>query len=663
MSSEYVAENESELDGVDGISEEERREVAAQIERIAEQSRIERSPELFRFKGSRKSGALPLAANLIGLILMAGGVLGGYHLFQQQEAEIAESTGTFSTAEGRLIAEIRRQAREELDNKDGQIASVQRELTDVRVERDQVLAEIEERVAEREAELRLALTEELAAERARLLEAGVTEPRANERIRELENERTAENAVALAEYRQELADEYESTLAQLRVLQREYEAELAALQRERLAIARESESREQEVREELDERQAEEIRQAEQAEGGAPVAVEAPESDPVVDPEAQANIEALDAARAELARLSESAEQESLIESQISGLYADVAEHVATGNYERAIGSIATLRRLLSEPAVTNLGGIQERIDVDLAVIRVIEDLIGQQQAFLEEQAALAQDAVAREAAASESEQAANVAADREASAQALAELNGELEQREALIEELERELDALQSELSTAQSQLARSIEREAVARQEAAGARAAREAVRDEQSTAGVSEVETALAESVAELREQVAALEPANIALQNDNIALGVRIERLTAQSERFGEVAASYRALVARYRAYADREREILANETVGALAEAKLEFDAFLTSEAVSAAFPNLFERVSRYERAIEAEAGQRAILELIDVVYNLNALDTLEARQAFLEEERSRVNDESFMGDLLSELFYLLEGG
>ncbi|MFP4551940.1 MAG: hypothetical protein ACLFNT_14130, partial [Spirochaetales bacterium] len=210
---------------------------------------------------------------------------------------------------------------------------------------------------------------------------------------------------------------------------------------------------------------------------------------------------------------------------------------------------------------------------------------------------------------------------------------------------------------------QLARSIEREAVARQEAAGARAAREAVRDEQSTAGVSEVETALAESVAELREQVAALESANIALQNDNIALGVRIERLTAQSERFGEVAASYRALVARYRAYADREREILANETVGALAEAKLEFDAFLTSEAVSAAFPNLFERVSRYERAIEAEAGQRAILELIDVVYNLNALDTLEARQAFLEEERSRVNDESFMGDLLSELFYLLEGG
>jgi septal ring factor EnvC (AmiA/AmiB activator) len=255
MSSEYVTKNESALDGVEGISEEDRREVVEQIELISQKSRIERSPELFRFKGSRNSGALPLVANLIGLVLMIAGVLGGYYLFQRQEAEIAESTGTFSTAEGRLIAEIRRQAREELDSKDSQITTVQRELTDVRVERDQILAEIEERVAEREAQLRLALTEELEAERARLLAAGVTELGVNERLSELENERVAENAVALAAFRQELATEYESTLAQLRVLQREYEAELAALQRERLAIARESETREQEIREDLEERQ------------------------------------------------------------------------------------------------------------------------------------------------------------------------------------------------------------------------------------------------------------------------------------------------------------------------------------------------------------------------------------------------------------------------
>jgi chromosome segregation ATPase len=675
-----TSEEELAFAETEGISEEDRKEVAAQIEQIALQSRIKATPELFQFKGKRKSGTLPLVANIFGIVLMAAGVLGGYFLFQRQEAEIADSVGTFTTAEGRLIAEIRRQAQEELQSKDSQITTVQRELTDVRVERDQILAEIDARVQEREEALRLQLAEELEAERARLLAQGISELNVEQRIESLEASRSAENRAELAEYRQELQAEYETTLNRLRQLQQQYEDELAALQRERLAIAEESETREQEVREEIERRQVE----------AEPVSQDAVSEDPeqaaaaaARAAELEAQDAALESARAQLAQLTASAEQEALVEAQISGLYADIADEVSVGNYEAALSSITTLRRLLREPAIAQLPGVQERIDVDLAVIRVLEELVIQQRlaiAAAEEAARIAAEQATAEQAQGaggaadtaadpdtpQQDEAAPAAANPAVSDEQVARLTEELSARERLVGSLEAELQQLRSELLAAEQALRDQRRETAEAR---AAATAAANAATERAATApnaaaagpeGPSQQEEALAADVAALRVSVGELEAANQRLENQNAELSTRIEQLTEQARQLGSVAARYRALVARYRQYVEEENQILSNDSIGALAQAKLELDGFLTSDAVSAAFPNLFDRVSRYERAIEVEAGQRAILELVDLVYNLNALDTPEAKQAYLDRERQRADDQGFMADLLVEMGYLV---
>jgi hypothetical protein len=74
------------------------------------------------------------------------------------------------------------------------------------------------------------------------------------------------------------------------------------------------------------------------------------------------------------------------------------------------------------------------------------------------------------------------------------------------------------------------------------------------------------------------------------------------------------------------------------------------------------AFPELFDRFSRYQQAFEAEGRETAILELIDVTYNLTAYDTVAERTSFLEGEIERAGDGSFLADFLTELIFLVEG-
>jgi len=116
------------------------------------------------------------------------------------------------------------------------------------------------------------------------------------------------------------------------------------------------------------------------------------------------------------------------------------------------------------------------------------------------------------------------------------------------------------------------------------------------------------------------------------------------------------------LISRFEAYVEREDQILAQGGTGSLAEAKLELDAFLTSPPVIQTFPGLFDRFSRYQRAFEAEGRENAILEMIDVVYNLSAYESARQKQAFIQSEIERASDGSFLGDFLIELSYLVEG-
>ncbi|MFP4432136.1 MAG: hypothetical protein ACLFPV_12870 [Spirochaetaceae bacterium] len=786
MSDEHT--NDFDFSDESGISEEDRKEISERIEAVARESRIEVTPALFSFKGTRKAATLPILANVVGLVLIVFGVLGAYYAFEQREAEISSSQGTFTTAEGRLIAELRRQTAEELSSKDEQMVQIQRKLTDVQLERDQILGEIDERVRRREEELRQALIQELEAERQRLLRAGESESRIDDRLSELENSLAEENAEALAEFQAELEAEYASNLARLRALQRQYEEELRALQQERLAISRESEVREQEIRERIVVRQAQ---------GGteerAPrtFVMEAPPAD---SPE-------LIEAREELARIAEQEDQEALVDSQINGLYRDIAQRVVDEEYTRALNQLATLRTLITDPDFSSLPGMRQRLEVDLTVARTLEALIQEQMAdrevldqtnalFVElrghvedaqEYARRGDETAARdaylaafrvlpevaegyaflsgledagtaaraaefndlEAEASDALEAEDYetalarygdavslltvsflsASERQAIRQNLSDAGSRMMAATTTAEELSTQLAAAETELAEAQAALEeaevrpadaglteeerQSFEtqiaglRQQVVRLESAAAAArtpdpapAPSATGPEDSGAAqllieqanadlaagsyqlaltryVSVVErypnsTQLADAVdginATVRAEQASRREEIAALRQEVEELEAEQQELVTQMGQIDQLSSRYRSLISRFQDYVEREDRILAQGGAGSLAEAKLELDAFLTSPAVTQSFPGLHNRFSRYERAFEAEGRENAILEMIDVVYNLSAYDSPRQKQTFLESEIDRAGQGSFLSDFLIELSYLVEG-
>ena len=789
------------FDPESGISEEDRKEIAERIEAVSRESRIEVSPALFEFKGSKRAATLPLLANLVGLVLIVLGVLAAYYAFQQREAEISSSQGTFTTAEGRLIAELRRQTAAELTTKDQEMAQVQQQLLDVRIERDQILDEIEERVRRREEELRQALIRELESERQRLLAAGQSDTQIDARLAALEDSLESENAEALAAFRAELEAEYATNLARLRALQRQYEDELRALQQERIAISRESEEREQEIRQQI---------VVEQAQGGtqdqlAPrtFVMEAPPAD---SPE-------LLAAREELARIAQEENQEALVDAQINGLYREISESVVDEEYTQALAQVATLRTLVTDPEFSSLPGMRQRLEVDLTVARALEALVQEQMADrqaldqtnavfeelrghvedaqeyarrgnesaardsylaafrvlpevseaysflsgledagtearaqqfneLEAQASAAleeedyetalarygdavslltvtflsaseRQAIQQNLAGAGARMAASTTTANELATQ-LADVETELAEAQAALEETEARLTEAQAQGQTAEAQLA-AEERQAfeaeiaglrqqVVRLEAAAAAARPPAEsapagtaedsgpRDspaaqrllDQASASLSSGSYQLAfaryvsvvenyPNSAQLPEAVsginATVRAERQAQQEELTALRQEVRELEAEQQelitqmgQIDELSSRYRSLINRFEDYVEREDQILAQGGAGSLAEAKLELDAFLTSPPVAQSFPGLFDRFTRYQRAFEADGRENAILELIDVVYNLSAYDTAAERQDFIDSELQRAGEGSFLADFLIELSYLVEG-
>ena len=91
-----------------GISEEDRNEIILQIDSVARENRINVTPELLHVEAGSGGGLFPLLVNILGLVVLAGGLFVGLTLFRRSEANMAAARGTFQTAEGRLIEELRR---------------------------------------------------------------------------------------------------------------------------------------------------------------------------------------------------------------------------------------------------------------------------------------------------------------------------------------------------------------------------------------------------------------------------------------------------------------------------------------------------------------------------------------------------------------------------
>lgn len=380
-----------EFDATDEvISPEDQKDIEIEIERVANENRINVTEEALAYEPQKNGMLFPLLINGVGLFLLILGSVTLFLVFQAQEDALRATVQVEATTESLLIAEIRREAEEALSAKDDEIRRIEEQMAALNAERAALAQNMDSQVAEREAQLRAELEAELEAERQRLRAMNLSEEQIAEAIAELEAQKNQEFEAELNRFRQEAIAERERIERELAAREAEFSSNLAQANQERESMAQENEARLAELSQEME---------AQMAAGQAQ----------------------LDAAAQELAALSQRREREALLRGQISGLYRATSQALDAGNSADVRTRLQSLRAIINSDQASQIDAIREQRPIDLFIIAAIEELVALREAG--------------EAAESEGETVAAAALE-----EALAEI--------AALTELREELEAALSEL-----------------------------------------------------------------------------------------------------------------------------------------------------------------------------------------------------------------------
>ena len=335
-----------------GISEDEKTEIREHIEKVATENRITASAEEFSLKSFRAGALFPALVNAGAIVSVVVAVLVLAILFRQDERVVTGRTGEIASVEGRLIQELRRESQAQLFEKERQIMTVQSRLDQIERERLALAASIDERIEQREQELRAELEQELADERARLLREGLGDEEIERLMSIFEAERTAYYEQQIAQYRAELEAERLAVERNLDQLRAEYNDQLQALRDERVRLAEDFREREASLRSQLEQRTR------------------------ILDRARTDAIENLASAQEELAQLSRRQELAGSIQNQIIGQIGQIRSAVASEQYGLARSRIESLRAFLNEDRVLAIPEIAQRREMDLFLLDSLESVI-----------------------------------------------------------------------------------------------------------------------------------------------------------------------------------------------------------------------------------------------------------------------------------------------
>ena len=261
--SELSASGDFTFDKSSGISSEDQRDILLHIDKVAKSSRILAGPDTWKVRPKKSGFMLPLAVNVIGLLVLAGGIFGLRALFSGQAEKEATESVMVSSAEGRLLQEIKREAEGQIQEKDKEIADIQAQMAALDREKEQLLSSVETRIKAKEAELRDQLNIELERERQRLQAEGLSETAIQERLKEFEKKKQAEFNAALNDFTRKAEEERIALQANLDKARSEFNKSLSDATAERQRIQDEARAREQALREELN--QKDKVLEAERA--------------------------------------------------------------------------------------------------------------------------------------------------------------------------------------------------------------------------------------------------------------------------------------------------------------------------------------------------------------------------------------------------------------
>jgi hypothetical protein len=331
-----------------GISKEDQKEILAEIDKVAQASRITVSPETMTLKAAKKGFVFPLAVNLMAVLLLAAGGFTLYTLFQRGQTVLMEEGSAITTAEGMLIQELKKESEAKILEKNREISQIQTQLQSIDQQRRDLQMNMDARVKAREEELRAGLEAELAAERDRLRQQGISEQDISTRLKQLEADRNATFQAQLDAFRRQAEEERTRAENNLKSLQAEYESSLAQANRERQQVVEAAKAREAELQSQLDARARTLEQESQQA-------------------------------RQELNRLSEQRDKEQLAGAQLSGFYGKVKQDMEGGRLEQAVADLEGIRRYLDDPAVATLPSMLQRREIELFVVDSLASLVAVQ--------------------------------------------------------------------------------------------------------------------------------------------------------------------------------------------------------------------------------------------------------------------------------------------
>jgi hypothetical protein len=341
----------SSSDKDEGLTEEERREIVASIDEVASRTGISRGAGRSRAVPLKKGFVFPLVVNALALVFTAAVLLGLALIFRRQDQSIAAGNAVVTTAEGKLIREIKRESDSKLQEKDKAIAEIQGRLSSIDRQRNELAASIEQRINARETELRAALQAELDRERALLAERGLSESDIQERIKKIEAQKTAELNRKLDEFRQKVEAEKAAEEARLALVRDEYRKNISDLNEERKKILDEAKKNEERLRASLDAR-------AKELEGQSAAAKAS-----------------LAKAQSDLSRLEEQRGRTQAAEDRILGLYGSIRVALRERRFEDSLSSIAALKSYLDEPSLLSVANLQARREADIFIAEALGSL------------------------------------------------------------------------------------------------------------------------------------------------------------------------------------------------------------------------------------------------------------------------------------------------
>jgi hypothetical protein len=335
----------------EGITAAERREILANIDQVAGRNRLAAGPGRPKAKPLKKGFVFPLVVNVLALVFTAAVLAGLALIFRQRDQGLAEGSAVVASAEGKLIQEIKRESDSKLQEKEKAIAEIQGRLSSIDRQRSELAATIEQRIAQREIELRAALQAELDKERKRLAGLGLSESAIQERLKKFEAQKTAEFNRQLEDFRKKAEVDKAAEDARLTQAREEYQRNISGLNDERKTILDEAKKREDQLRASLDAKAKELEGQSAAAKAG------------------------LAKAQSELSQLEDQRSKQQAAEDRILGLYGSIRGALRERRFEDALASVSALDSYLNDPALLSVPGIQSRREADLFVADALGSL------------------------------------------------------------------------------------------------------------------------------------------------------------------------------------------------------------------------------------------------------------------------------------------------